>query len=215
MPPRRTSCHCWCGCWCPVVLHDVGAVRGRGALHLERLVAVAVDQPDVAAVGVGEPELLVGAVQVGPLDDLRILGGGPVVDVEHLARVPRLQPVVAAARVDELPLLVVAVAARPLRDACAVVGGEVVDVHGLAAVAVHEHVPGARVDGLGSCGHRREREGRPVRNARARDGASSKRFEHPCCSPSMRDRVAPSLGLGFVMRTRVFRARRDDAVARM
>ena len=71
-----------------VGLHDVRAVRGRGALHGQRLVAVAVDQPDVAAVGAHQPELLVGAVEVRPLDDLRILGGGPLVIVEHLARVP-------------------------------------------------------------------------------------------------------------------------------
>ena len=58
----------------------------------------------------------------------------------------------------ELPLLPGAVAACPLRDACAIIGGQVEDIDHLAAVAIHEHVRGARIDGLGSCTHRRERE---------------------------------------------------------
>src|SRR5690606_17558613 len=52
-----------------VVLNEVGPARGRRALDLQGLAAVPRDEPYVAAVAVGQPPLLVGAVVVGPLDD--------------------------------------------------------------------------------------------------------------------------------------------------
>ena len=128
------------------------------------------DQPDVAAVRVGEPELLVRPVVVGPLHDRRAVGGGAVGHVEDLARVPRLEPVVAAAGVHELPLLVRAVVAGPLADPRAVVGGRGVQVQRLAAVAVHQDVPGAGVHGRRRRGrrvHRDERAGRMTAAAAA------------------------------------------------
>jgi len=69
------------------VLHDVATVSGGGALHLEGLAAVAVDQLDVA-VDVLDAELLVGGVVVGPLHDGPAVGGRPVGDVEDLAGQP-------------------------------------------------------------------------------------------------------------------------------
>jgi hypothetical protein len=127
------------------VLHDVRTVRSGRVLHFDGLAAVAVEKPDVATVGVGEPELLVGPVPVGPLHDRAAVGGGEVVDVEDLPGMAGLQPVVTVAGVDELPLLVRAVVAGPLRDPRAVGRCAVVDVKGLATVAVHQHVPRARV----------------------------------------------------------------------
>ena len=149
-PPTRTSCHCW---WLALRvggLHDVGAVGGGRALDLQGLVAVAVDQPDVVAVRVGEPELLVRPVVVGPLHDGCTVGGGRAVDVQHLARVPRPDPVVAAAGVDELPLLIGLVVSGPLDDSAAVVRRLGVHIQRLAAVAVDQHVRGVRI-------HRRRR----------------------------------------------------------
>src|SRR5205823_6092346 len=84
------------------VLHHTGAVVGRRVLDLDRLAAVAVDQPHVTAVGVGQPELLIGAVTVDPLMDSSTVGCRPTGHVDHLARMPRLHPVVAAAGIHEL-----------------------------------------------------------------------------------------------------------------
>jgi hypothetical protein len=100
----------------PIVgeLDDPPTISGGRVLDHDRLVAVAVDQPDIAVRRVRQPELLVGAVVVAPLHDVRAVGGGEVVHVQHLAGMPCLDPVVAAARVHELELLVVPVGAGPL-----------------------------------------------------------------------------------------------------
>src|SRR5689334_21283245 len=128
------------------VLHDVSAVGGRRALHLDGLAAVAVDQLDVAVDGL-EAELLVGGVVVGPLHDHAAVRGGGAGDVQDLAGQPGLEAVETAAGVDELPLLLIAVVPAPLGDPGAVGGGQVVDVDRPAAVAVDQHVPGAGVHG--------------------------------------------------------------------
>src|SRR6185295_7319332 len=82
------------------VLHDVAAVGGGGALDLDGLAAVAVDQLDVAVDGLNA-ELLVSGVVVGPLDNGSAIRGGPVADVQDLAGQARPEPVVAAPGVDE------------------------------------------------------------------------------------------------------------------
>ncbi|AXE84119.1 hypothetical protein C1703_03835 [Streptomyces sp. Go-475] len=137
------------------VLDDVAAVGGGGALHLHGLAAGAVDQPDVARVGVGQAELLVGPVVVGPLLDRGTVRGRGAGHVENLARMPGLEAVEATAGVHELPLLVGSVGARPLADPRAVGGGRAGDVQRLAAVAIDEDVPGIGV-------HRRRLGGRRI-----------------------------------------------------
>lgn len=134
-------------------------------MYFEGPVAVARDEPHVAIRAVGQPPLLVGAVQVGPLDDRAAVRGGQVVDVQHLARVAGLDAVEAPAGVHELPLLLVLIVPGPLGDAGAVVGRHVVDIQGLAAVAVDQHIRGVgvygrRAGGLGTEEGSHEQQGR-------------------------------------------------------
>jgi hypothetical protein len=126
-------------------LDELCAVGGGEVQYVDGLAARSVDQADAAAVGVGQPELLTGAVGIGRLDEPGPICGG--LEVQDLATVPGLQPVVAATRVDELPLLPGAVVARPLHDRGAVVRGQVVHVQRLAAVLVDQDVGGVGVHG--------------------------------------------------------------------
>src|SRR5690606_6124889 len=96
-----------------VPLRDPGAVGGGPFPDFQGLAAVAVDQPDVAVVGVDEAELLVPAVEVGPWDGLGAAVGVPLVGVEALAAVAGVAPGVPVAAADGVPLALVVATAVP------------------------------------------------------------------------------------------------------